>query len=226
MQVIVEIKAVETIAPVHKRQLLTYLKLADKRLGLLINFNVVLEEQKKSTFQYQYSVFQAEYSRNLLFRSGRQMDEIFQALIDRTRAPLNLDRIKTIFGDRNRPHYDKRKKNPTRWGVVVETPTYDLTVFKVHYGKMTLKIYTKGARVLRVEVIVHNTKEYRWGRSLPCFGEIVTRLRNILERFLNAVGCLDAGFVTTKLWRTCRYPPRLVRPGWAGSISTSPEFGG
>ena len=40
---------------------------------------------------------------------------------------------------------------------MVETPTYDLTVFKVHYGAMTLKIYTKGARVLRVEVIVHNT---------------------------------------------------------------------
>ena len=39
---IVEIKAVETVAPVHKKQLLTYLKLADKRLGLLINFNVVL----------------------------------------------------------------------------------------------------------------------------------------------------------------------------------------
>ncbi len=41
-QVIVEIKAVETVAPVHKKRLLTYLKLADKRLGLLINFNVVL----------------------------------------------------------------------------------------------------------------------------------------------------------------------------------------
>jgi GxxExxY protein len=41
-QVIVEIKAVETIAPVHKKQLLTYLKLANKRLGLLINFNVFL----------------------------------------------------------------------------------------------------------------------------------------------------------------------------------------
>ena len=40
--VIVEIKAVETVAPVHKMQLLTYLKLADKRLGLLINFSVLL----------------------------------------------------------------------------------------------------------------------------------------------------------------------------------------
>ena len=32
----------ETLAPVHKKQLLTYLRLADKRLGLLINFHVVL----------------------------------------------------------------------------------------------------------------------------------------------------------------------------------------
>jgi GxxExxY protein len=37
-KVIVELKSVEQIAPVHKKQLLTYLKLADKRLGLLINF--------------------------------------------------------------------------------------------------------------------------------------------------------------------------------------------
>jgi GxxExxY protein len=44
-QVIVEIKAIEVIAPVHKKQLLTYLKLADKRLGLLINFNVTLIKQ-------------------------------------------------------------------------------------------------------------------------------------------------------------------------------------
>ena len=40
--VVVEIKSVEGIAPVHKKQLLTYLRLTDKRLGLLINFNVEL----------------------------------------------------------------------------------------------------------------------------------------------------------------------------------------
>ncbi len=40
--VIVEIKAVERVMPVHEAQLLTYLKLARKRLGLLINFNVPL----------------------------------------------------------------------------------------------------------------------------------------------------------------------------------------
>jgi GxxExxY protein len=37
-KVIVELKSVEQTAPVHKKQLLTYLKVADKRLGLLINF--------------------------------------------------------------------------------------------------------------------------------------------------------------------------------------------
>ena len=41
-QVLVELKSVEQILPVHKKQLLTYLKLSDKRLGLLINFNEVL----------------------------------------------------------------------------------------------------------------------------------------------------------------------------------------
>jgi GxxExxY protein len=38
--VVVEIKAVETIAPIHEAQLLTYLKLGHWKLGLLINFNV------------------------------------------------------------------------------------------------------------------------------------------------------------------------------------------
>jgi GxxExxY protein len=40
--VIVELKAVEQIHPVYPKQLLTYLKLSQKRLGLLINFNTVL----------------------------------------------------------------------------------------------------------------------------------------------------------------------------------------
>ncbi len=41
-KVIVELKSVEEVAKVHKKQLKTYLKLADKRLGLLINFGAVL----------------------------------------------------------------------------------------------------------------------------------------------------------------------------------------
>ncbi|MBI1939195.1 MAG: GxxExxY protein [Ignavibacteriales bacterium] len=41
-KVIVELKSVETILDVHRKQLLTYLKLTDLKLGLLINFNVNL----------------------------------------------------------------------------------------------------------------------------------------------------------------------------------------
>lgn len=39
---VIELKSVEQISSVHKKQLLTYLKLMDKKLGLLINFNVDL----------------------------------------------------------------------------------------------------------------------------------------------------------------------------------------
>jgi GxxExxY protein len=39
--VIVELKAVEALAPIHEAQLLTYLKLSGKKVGLLINFNVL-----------------------------------------------------------------------------------------------------------------------------------------------------------------------------------------
>jgi hypothetical protein len=187
-------------------------------------FALDLEEQKRSAFHYQYSVYQMEYSRNLLFQSGRQMDQVFQALIDRSRGPLDLDRVKTIFGDKKRPHYDTRKKNPTRWGVVVETPAYDVTIFKVHYGKMTLKIYSKGDRVLRIEVIVHNTKQYRWGRSLPCFPAIVIRLKGILERFLNAVGCINACFVSDETLEKLPEPAQIGQTRVGGIDLNQPRI--
>jgi len=187
-------------------------------------FALDLDEQKRSVFAYSYSVFQMEYSRNLLFSSGSQMEQVFQALIDRSRSPLDLDRIKTIFGDKKRPHRDRRKKNPTRWGVVVETPDYDTTIFKVHYGKMTLKIYSKGERVLRIEVIVHNAKAYRWGHSLPCFPEIVLRLRDILERFLNAVGCINACFVSDETLENLPQPARIGQTKVGGIDFNKPRM--
>ena len=41
-QIIIELKSVDSILPVHEAQLISYLKLADKRMGFLINFNVPL----------------------------------------------------------------------------------------------------------------------------------------------------------------------------------------
>ena len=43
-RVIVEIKAIEAVAPVHRAQLLSYLRLGDFRLGYLLNFNVAFDE--------------------------------------------------------------------------------------------------------------------------------------------------------------------------------------
>lgn len=39
-EIIVELKAIDTLLPVHQAQILSYLKLANKKIGLLINFNV------------------------------------------------------------------------------------------------------------------------------------------------------------------------------------------
>lgn len=41
-EIVLELKSIEVILPIHEAQLVTYLKLSNKKLGLLINFNVVL----------------------------------------------------------------------------------------------------------------------------------------------------------------------------------------
>jgi len=53
-------------------------------------FALDLEEQMQSGFHYRYSNYQVEYSRNLIFEIGGQMDQVFQALIDRSRVLLDL----------------------------------------------------------------------------------------------------------------------------------------
>jgi hypothetical protein len=162
-------------------------------------FALDLEEQKRSGFHYQYSNYQVEYSRNLIFASGREMDQVFQSLIDRSRVLLDLQRVKTILGYQQRPKFHWRKKNAAQWEVTVEKPAYDLTIFKLHCGKLTLKIYTKGERVLRIEVVVHNTKQLRCGYSLEKFPRILIQARDILERFMDALSCIDQCFIADSM---------------------------
>jgi hypothetical protein len=158
-------------------------------------FALDFEEQKRSGFRYQYSSYQLEYSRNLVFAVGGQMEQVFQALIDRSRAALDLRTIKTIFGYKHRPKYRSRRNRSAEWEVTLERPTYDLTVFKLHCGKLTLKIYSKGERVLRIEAIAHNTRELRCRRSVEDFPEVVLRLKSMLERFADALSCIDQCFI-------------------------------
>jgi hypothetical protein len=97
------------------------------------------------------SDYQMEYSRNLIFAVGGRMELVFQSLIDRSRAPLDLKTIKTILGDKRPAEIPPTRHAAAEWEVAVERPVYDLTVFKLHCGKLALKIYSKGERVLRIE---------------------------------------------------------------------------
>ncbi len=157
-------------------------------------FGLDLEEQKRTRFLYNYSVYQVEYSRNLLFRNGARMEELFGAVVDRTRSRLDVPRLRHLFGAKTRPHRD-RTGGPPRLAAVIETPAYDLTIFKLHFGRLTLKAYTKGEHVLRFEAIVHNTRELNCGRVLERFGEIVARLAGMAERFCTMLDCVDIGFL-------------------------------
>jgi hypothetical protein len=158
-------------------------------------FALDFEEQKRSGFRYHFSNYQMEYSRNLIFLVGGRMEQVFQALIDRSRAPMDLKTIKTILGDKGRPKYRPRNMKAAEWEVAVERPTYDLTVFKLHCGKLVLKIYSKGERVLRIEAVAHNIREFNCGRLLDNFPEIVRRLKGMLERFMQALSCIDQCFI-------------------------------
>ncbi len=159
-------------------------------------FALTREEQQRSGFRYQYSVFQLELSRNLLFARGGTMDEVYQKLIDRTRQPLELEHLKTIFGFRHRPRQKlKRGGRGPEVAKEVQAHGYDLTVFKVRWGNLTLKIYDKGGRVLRVEVVVHNAKELRCGKVLEKLPVLLERMGGMLVRFLNTVQVAHVSFL-------------------------------
>lgn len=163
-----------------------------------LSFALEIEEQQRSNFHYSYSVFQAEYSHNLLFHRGSTMEQFFQGLIDRVRAPLNIKKVKTIFGYKYRPYYkDKRGKRP-KVEVVVEKPVYNLTIFKIHFGNLTVKIYSKGACVLRTEAIAHNARELRCGRIIEKFPLIIEALKTMLVRFLDVLQSIDVPFISAE----------------------------
>jgi len=156
-------------------------------------FGLDLDEQQRSGFAYGFAVYQLEYSRNLIFADGHRMQQVFDAVVDRTRSRLDVPRIRTVFGAARRPCRTRRRSSLIE--ATIETPTYDLTVFKLHFGRLTGKAYTKGERVLRFEAIAHNTAQLRCGRMIEKFPEIVTQLAGIADRFATALDCVDTGFI-------------------------------
>jgi hypothetical protein len=187
-------------------------------------FALDFEEQKRSGFRYHFSNYQMEYSRNLIFVVGGRMEQVFQALIDRSRAPLNLKTIKTILGDKGRPRYRPRNMKAAEWEVTVERPTYDLTVFKLHCGKLALKIYSKGERVLRIEAIAHNIRAFNCGRLLENFPVIVGRLKGMLERFMQALSCIDQCFIGDEMLERLPFASRVGKTTVGGIDLNKPRL--
>jgi hypothetical protein len=150
-------------------------------------------QQQRSAFRYAYSTYQLEYSRNLLFKSGRQLDRVYQGLIDRTRNLLDVARLKTIFGRKHRPHQDRVKCH--RLEKLLDRSAHDLTVFKLHFGRLTLKMYDKGERVLRIELIVNNTAELQCGKGLEKLPTILARSQQMVVEFLGVVQAAHLSFL-------------------------------
>jgi hypothetical protein len=99
------------------------------------------DEQARSGFGYAYSIYQVEYSRNLLFRVGAQMQQLFDRVVDRTRSRLDVPAVRTTFGAKTRPH--RNRAGAAGIEAVIETPRYDLTWFKVAFGRLAVKASTK-----------------------------------------------------------------------------------
>src|SRR5215469_1920982 len=95
-----------------------------------------------------------------------------------------------------RPHHKaKRARKQSEIFKAVEAPSYDLTVFKIKWRNLTLKIYDKGGRVLRIEVVVHNAKELRGGRMLDNLPGLIERARDMLVRFLDTIQAAHISFL-------------------------------
>jgi len=177
-------------------------------------FGLPLDEQERSGFRYAYSVYQLEYSRNLRFIRGSDMDQVYQAVIDRTRAGLDVEKLTTLFGSKHRPHKKKGKRPPIQ--TKIEKPAYDLTVFKLHFGKQTLKIYDKGENVLRIEAVAHNIKDLKCGKCLSHLCEMISTLREMAVRFLNVLSCIHTSFIDNRALDELSQPSRVGEHRVAG----------
>ncbi|MGH3302642.1 MAG: hypothetical protein ACRDOK_13345, partial [Streptosporangiaceae bacterium] len=168
-----------------------------------------------SGFRYGYTVYQAEYSRNLLFRNAGQMEDLFDRIIDRTRSRLDIPAVRTIFGLTSRPRRHRAGDPLPPQEIVAGKPRYGLTWFRILFGRLQVKACTKGEHVLRLEATVHNTRALHCRRGLDNFPHIHATLAGIAGRFATALDCADTGFITDGLLDQLPLPSRIgaVRAG-------------
>ncbi len=179
--------------------------------------------QRCSLFHYRYSAYQIEYSGNLLFSRGTALDALFQGTIERTRQYLDVPKLHTLSGYKKRPH-QRQRKEPLRMVRALDQPGYDLTVFKVHFGPLTLKLYDKGARVLRVEAIAHNVKGLRCGKSIERLPIMLAELQRMAIDFLNVVQAAHHSFLPDGILDTLVAPTQRGERRLAGVDMQKPRM--
>jgi hypothetical protein len=176
--------------------------------SICVNCALDAEERQRSGFRDEYSVYQFEYNRDLIFHQGAEMVRVVESLVDRNRVRMDIPMLKTILGRKTRP-YVKKQRRLKDWQVTIERPSYDLTIFKVHCGKLALKIYSKGERVLLAEAMARNAGVLKCGRSLERLPRMIQCLKLILERFLESLSCMDQCFISGIKFEDLPEPSRV-----------------
>jgi hypothetical protein len=191
-------------------------------------FGLTRREQRATGFAYRYSIFQLELSRNYLLAKPGVLDEVYQQLLDRTRTRLDVERLKTIFGSRQRPRIkiakarqQQRGRRAAEVSREVRRLEHDLTVMKVHWDKRTLKLYDKGERLLRLEMVIHNAKALKRRRGLPDLGEIAESMRQTLSRFMEVVQVAHVATVDRHVYHEWSKPGPLGTRRMAGIHMTN-----
>jgi len=137
------------------------------------------------------------------------MEDLFERVCDRTRSRLDIPALRRLFGLYARPHHN-RKSGPPAQEIVIGKPRYGLTWFRISFGLLQLKAYTKGEHVLRFEATVHNTKERRCRRGLDNFDQIITRLAGMADRFATTLDCADTSFLPDGILDQLLAPSKLA----------------
>jgi len=83
------------------------------------------------------------YRRNLLFADGAVMEWAFDTVVDRTPNPTGRAEAAHPVDVGHPPHRPAGADLSPRQAVVIERPRWNLTLFKVHFGLLTLNGYTK-----------------------------------------------------------------------------------
>lgn len=119
--------------------------------------------------------------------------------------------------------HTKNKRTSPLYEVVIERPLYDLTIFKVHFVNLTIKMYSKGEQVLRIKILVYNTKQLRFGKRIDRFPQITASLKEILDRFVKVLRSVDVSFIDNERLYTWPLPSKWDKPESEASMSIGIE---